>query len=140
MAELRDRKVEVTELVPSDDRTVQHEETIRESSEDERVSEEVRIRRFPVNYCGHYKAYGFSCQFDGCSNRYCRDCQSRAAYCFECGITVGPCCTEKKNNRTYCPDHAPFFDWSGPLGHLLRAAALLGSLALALYLLHRLTG
>ena len=89
MAGMRDRKVQVTQVIPGDESLVTHQEVVREASEDETESSEVTVNRFVAHWCGHYKPYGFSCGM--CGNRFCRDCAERVRYCEECGATIGPC-------------------------------------------------
>ena len=61
MTGMRDKKVQVTEVVQGDGRIVTEQEVIREASEDETQCTELTVNRFVAHRCGHYKPYGFSC-------------------------------------------------------------------------------
>jgi hypothetical protein len=137
MTDLYDKTVETVEVTPSNDRLVQEEEIIRESSEDETRSTTVKAKKFPALWCGHYKPYGFSCF---CGNRFCRSCldEGRVRYCEVCGRTIGPCHYEKREDGDFCPEHRPAFDWKGPWGQAVASAGLLGGLAVAIYVLFHL--
>jgi len=133
---MRDRKVELTELVPGDERLVTHQEVIREASEDESQTTEVSVNRFVTHWCGHYKPYGFSCH---CGKRFCRSCleAGRIWYCEECGATLGACCYRKRHDgKVLCPEHWQWLDWQHPAFRVLWAACFLAGLGLALYLIN----
>jgi hypothetical protein len=138
MPDSRDHKIEVTRLIPEDGSTLRRKETLEEHSEDESVSEEVTFTDLVIRSCTHVKAYGFSCSVPGCGRTYCTDCLSKARYCQECSLTLGPCCTEEMaDGRTFCPQHRPLIDWSGPVRGVLETLIALGTLALSMYFLHR---
>ena len=141
MPGMKDREIKISEIIPSQDRLVAHQETVRQSSDDESETVNMTVTKFVAHFCGHYKPYGFTCS---CGKRFCRSCleSGRVWYCEECGVTLGPCCYRKRHDRKIlCRDHWKTIDWSHPAwgvaGSLLGGLAFLAALGLALYLLNR---
>ncbi|MBU0515260.1 MAG: hypothetical protein KJ621_10865 [Proteobacteria bacterium] len=139
MPGLKDRKIKVAELVQDDGPFVFQEEIVRETSDDESSSTEIEVHRYPVNWCGHYRPFGFTCY---CGNKFCRSCleAGRVWYCEKCGRTIGPCHFEKRNDGVFCHDCRPTIDWNGTLGGLIKAVLWLAGLVLLILLLALVAG
>jgi hypothetical protein len=139
MPDSKDEKIEIVRLIPADGSTIHRKETLAENSEDETVSREVKVTELTVHACSHPKGYAYTCSI--CSRSYCVDCLPRVRYCRECQATLGPCCSKEMcNGTTYCAEHSPLIDWSGPVRIFLEVMIALAALALTLHLLWRLVG
>jgi hypothetical protein len=134
---IKDRKVQITEVIASSKGLVTKQDVLREATDDESQSTEVTVNSFVAHWCGHYKPYGFSCF---CGGRFCRECldKGRISYCEECGRTIGPCCCRKRYDaKVLCPEHWKIFDFNHPGFHILGGICFLVGLVLAIYLINQ---
>ncbi|RLI68593.1 hypothetical protein DRO91_08835 [Candidatus Heimdallarchaeota archaeon] len=105
------KEVQIHLLEPYDPRSpvLSETQTTEIITEDGTEETKVTITRYPQWRCGHAKPYGFTC--GDCGARYCINCyqNKRFRYCEVCGLTLGPCCYDPEDKKSYCSRHKHWY-------------------------------